>query len=105
MEVLKDSVRRFWISTPRLLEDFWGFSFQEGFCFLFFVLVCFWGFFVPFSQIFFFQAFLGFSIKDFFLAYISNLYFLLHFFSSPGWKAGDHGPWIHLRCSLPVCVA
>lgn len=37
MEVLKDPVRSFWISTPRLLEDFWGLSFQEGFfCFVFY---------------------------------------------------------------------
>ena len=86
----------------RLSEDFWvllrkDFGFFFGLFFFFLFLLIFFSF----------QSFLGFSNKDLFfsfLAHIFDLFLLLHFFSSPSWKAGDHGPWIHLRCSLPVCV-
>lgn len=55
----------------RLLEDFWGLSFQEGFCNFFF------------TAFFSLESFLGFSIKDLFfpfLAYIFNQYFIFLFF-------------------------
>lgn len=59
---------------------------------------------------FFFPIIFGiFKQGSFSFSFIGFFFFLIHtffhiFVSSPGWKAGDHGPWIHLRCSLPVCV-
>lgn len=84
--------------NTRLLGNFWeSFRFRKDFVPFFF-----------FSDFFFLHLFWGFSNEDFFL-FLSWLIFSFPFFflfssPSPGWKAGDHGPRIHLRCSLPVCV-
>lgn len=87
--------RSFWISTFDCWSFFWGRFFISGGIFLFF-FPRFWDF---QSRIWFFLVF--FSLGLFF-----NQYFVFIFiFFSLGWKAWDHGPWIHLRCLLPVCVA
>lgn len=94
---LKDPIRSFWISTVDSLRIF-GVSLSRRILYFFSTLIF---FFFPF-------CFWGFLNKDlcFFslLAYFFNPYFFFFLFSSPGWKAGDHGPWIHLRCSLPVFI-
>lgn len=83
--ILKDPVRSFWISPLDCWRIFGVFLSRKDFVFFF-------------SNIFWI-----FKQGSFF--FLSWLIFLICiFFSSPGWKAGDHGPWIHLRCSLPVCV-
>ena len=38
--------------------------------------------------------------NKFLLSFFKSIFFL----HAPGWNAGDDGPWIPLRCSLPVCV-
>lgn len=84
--LLQDPARSFWIAALSCWRNL-GVFLSEGACFL-----CWFPFFGAISKEGSFLA-IGFFFK------INH-----SFFHSPGWKAGDDGPWIPLRCSLPVCV-
>lgn len=78
----------------KLSEESWGLP--EGVCNFFFFFCIFLIFLVCWGDQF--QTRIIFIICFLFFESLSS------FFCSPDWNAGDDGPWIPLRCSLPVCV-
>lgn len=95
---LRDPVRSFWISTLDCLRIF-GVSISRR---IFFLKSFFHTIFFPFP--FYFWGFLNKDLLFFSIGLFFKIYSFPSTFSSPGWKAGDHGSWIHLRCSLPVFI-